>query len=99
MTSAPITTSAAIEARDLRLTLGEGDAAVEILRGIDLTVHDGETLALLAALDALVKSAPPAVAEAFARHRLSGLSGRSYGEPIPSQVAETLLERNLAVAR
>ena len=47
MTSAPITTSAAIEARDLRLTLGEGDAAVEILRGIDLTVHDGETLALL----------------------------------------------------
>ena len=59
----------------------------------------GETLALLAALDALVKSAPPAVAEAFARHRLSGPSGRSYGEPIPSQVAEALLARNLAVAR
>ena len=46
MTSAP-TTPAAIEARDLRLTLGEGDAAVEILRGIDLTVATGETLALL----------------------------------------------------
>ncbi len=46
MTSAT-TTLAAIEARDLRLTLGEGDAAVEILRGIDLTVPAGETLALL----------------------------------------------------
>ena len=46
MTSAP-TTLAAIEARDLRLTLGDGEAAVEILRGIDLTVADGETLALL----------------------------------------------------
>ncbi len=40
-------TRPAIEARDLRLTLGDGEAAVEILRGIDLTVADGETLALL----------------------------------------------------
>ncbi|MBT2135872.1 ATP-binding cassette domain-containing protein [Croceibacterium sp. LX-88] len=37
----------AIEAHDLRLTLGEGEAAVEILRGIDLIVPTGETLALL----------------------------------------------------
>ncbi|MBH5323239.1 ABC transporter ATP-binding protein [Aurantiacibacter sediminis] len=36
-----------ISARDLRLTLGEGDAAVEILRGIDFDVMPGETLALL----------------------------------------------------
>ncbi len=36
-----------ISARDLRLTLGEGQAAVEILRGIDLDVSAGETLALL----------------------------------------------------
>ena len=42
MTSPP-----AIAARDLKLTLGEGEAAVEILRGIDLTVATGETLALL----------------------------------------------------
>ncbi|MEO6040358.1 MAG: ATP-binding cassette domain-containing protein [Croceibacterium sp.] len=42
MTSPP-----AIAARDLRLALGTGDAAVEILRGIDLTVADGETVALL----------------------------------------------------
>lgn len=37
----------AIEARNLRLTLGEGPAAVEILRGIDLLVPTGQTLALL----------------------------------------------------
>ena len=37
----------AIEARDLRLTLGEGESAVEILRGIDLAIGTGETLALL----------------------------------------------------
>jgi putative ABC transport system ATP-binding protein len=36
-----------IFARDLRLTLGDGPAAVEILRGIDLDVQPGETLALL----------------------------------------------------
>ncbi|MXP43130.1 ABC transporter ATP-binding protein [Allopontixanthobacter sediminis] len=37
----------AISARNLTLTLGEGDAAVEILRGVDLEVADGEVLALL----------------------------------------------------
>ncbi|MXO57980.1 ATP-binding cassette domain-containing protein [Altererythrobacter salegens] len=47
MTSAPATLIPAITARDLRLTLGEGAAAVEILRGIDLDVATGETLALL----------------------------------------------------
>ena len=36
-----------IAATDLRLTLGDGAAAVEILRGIDLEVPQGETLALL----------------------------------------------------
>jgi len=36
-----------IAAKDLRLTLGDGEAAVEILRGIDLDVMPGETLALL----------------------------------------------------
>ena len=36
-----------IDARNLNLTLGEGDAAVEILRGIDLIVPKGQTLALL----------------------------------------------------
>jgi putative ABC transport system ATP-binding protein len=37
----------AVLARDLRLTLGSGDSAVEILRGIDLAVPQGQTLALL----------------------------------------------------
>jgi putative ABC transport system ATP-binding protein len=41
------TPSPVISARNLRLTLGDGPAAVEILRGIDLDVQPGETLALL----------------------------------------------------
>lgn len=41
------TLTPAIVARDLRLTLGSGASAVEILRGIDLTVAQGQTLALL----------------------------------------------------
>ena len=42
-----MTTPPVISARNLRLTLGDGPAAVEILRGIDLDVASGETLALL----------------------------------------------------
>lgn len=36
-----------IEAHDLTLTLGRGDGAVQILRGIDLSVAAGESVALL----------------------------------------------------
>ena len=43
MTSPPL----AIDARNLTLTLGSGDAPVEILKGIDLQVPLGQTLALL----------------------------------------------------
>ncbi len=43
MTSPPL----AIAAVNLILTLGEGSGAVEILRGIDLSVPQGQTLALL----------------------------------------------------
>ena len=39
--------SPAILARNLILTLGSGEAAVEILKGIDLEVPQGQTLALL----------------------------------------------------
>ena len=46
MTSPP-SPPAAISASALTLTLGSGDQAVEILRGIDLTVPQGQTLALL----------------------------------------------------
>jgi putative ABC transport system ATP-binding protein len=39
--------SLAISAQNLTLTLGNGDAAVAILKGIDLTVPQGQSLALL----------------------------------------------------
>ncbi len=43
-----VTTSQdAICARDLRLTLGSAEAPVEILKGLDLTIARGETVALL----------------------------------------------------
>ena len=37
----------AIHAQNLTLTLGSGEAAVEVLKGVDLDVPDGQTLALL----------------------------------------------------
>lgn len=43
----PSDSSPAIVAKNLRLSLGRGTAAVEILKGIDLTVPAGQTLALL----------------------------------------------------
>ena len=39
--------SPVIAAQDLSLTLGKGDGAVHILRGIDLVVEQGQTVALL----------------------------------------------------
>lgn len=45
--ASPAPQSPAIHATDLRLTLGNGSAAVEILRGIDLMVEASTTLALL----------------------------------------------------
>lgn len=47
MTSPHLAQPSAIAARNLTLSLGSGEAAVEILRGIDLTVPLGQTLALL----------------------------------------------------
>ncbi|MBX7527360.1 ABC transporter ATP-binding protein [Qipengyuania vesicularis] len=41
------TSQDAICARDLRLTLGSTEAPVEILKGLDLTIGKGETVALL----------------------------------------------------
>ena len=41
------TSQDAIFAKDLRLTLGSTEAPVEILKGLDLTVRQGETVALL----------------------------------------------------
>ncbi|MBS0476558.1 MAG: ABC transporter ATP-binding protein [Proteobacteria bacterium] len=47
MTSPQPAPQAAIAASNLTLTLGQDGSAVEILRGIDLTVPHGQTLALL----------------------------------------------------
>lgn len=81
----------AIEARDLRLTLGEGDAAVEILRGIDLTVNDGETLALLG---------PSGSGKSSLMAVLSGLERASSGTlRVAGADFETLDENALARAR
>ena len=52
-----------------------------------------EVLALLAAAAALVKCAPQAVAEAFAGRRLGGLQFRSFGNPMPGQSVERLIDR------
>ncbi|PZT91194.1 MAG: ABC transporter [Citromicrobium sp.] len=41
------TTQDAISARDLHLTLGSAEGAVEILKGLDLAIASGDTVALL----------------------------------------------------
>lgn len=90
MTSAP-TIPAAIEARDLRLTLGEGATAVEILRGIDLSVTTGETLALLG---------PSGSGKSSLMSVLSGLERASSGTVrVAGADFETLDEDALARAR
>lgn len=47
VTSPSLSRAPSIIASDLRLTLGNGGGAVEILKGIDLLVPQGQTLALL----------------------------------------------------
>jgi putative ABC transport system ATP-binding protein len=42
-------TSALVQLADVRLTLGKGSARTEILRGIDFTIAEGETVAVLGA--------------------------------------------------
>ena len=80
-----------IAAQDLRLTLGEGRAAVEILRGIDLTVTEGETLALLG---------PSGSGKSSLMAVLSGLERASAGTlKVAGADFETLSEDALALAR
>ena len=80
-----------IHARDVTLSLGSGDGATEILRGIDLDVRRGERLAILGASGS-GKSSLMAV--------LSGLERASDGEvTIVGQDFTTLDEDRLAEAR
>lgn len=53
-----------------------------------------ELLALLGAVAALAKSAPAEIAETFAERRLGGLAIRNFGNPIPGQRVERLIERS-----
>ena len=83
--------SPVIDASDLRLTLGEGDAAVEILRGIDLSVAAGETLALLG---------PSGSGKSSLMAVLSGLERASSGQlQVAGQDFLSLDEDGLALAR
>lgn len=52
-----------------------------------------EVLALLAATEALSKSAPSDIVELFAARRLGGLSFRSFGNPMPGQSVERMIDR------
>jgi putative acyl-CoA dehydrogenase len=52
-----------------------------------------ELVALLAATAALAKCAPSQVAEAFAERRLGGLAMRNFGNPMPGQSVERLIDR------
>ena len=83
--------SPVIDASDLRLTLGEGDAAVEILRGIDLSVAAGETLALLG---------PSGSGKSSLMAVLSGLERASSGQlQVAGEDFLSLDEDGLALAR
>ena len=86
-----MTSPAVIEARDVRLTLGEGAAAVEILRGIDLDVPQGQTLALLG---------PSGSGKSSLMAVLSGLERASSGSlKVAGEDFERLGEDALARAR
>ena len=55
-----------------------------------------EALAQLAAAAALAMSAPPAIAKTYAAHRLAGIAGRNYGNPLPDALARELMDRSFA---
>ncbi|WFL76471.1 ABC transporter ATP-binding protein [Altererythrobacter arenosus] len=83
--------SLAISARNLTLTLGTKAAPVEILRGIDLDVHEGEVVALLG---------PSGSGKSSLMAVLSGLERASSGSlQVAGQDFSTLDEDALAFAR
>jgi hypothetical protein len=60
-----------------------------------LARRTAEMLAQLAAAAALQATAPASIAEAYAANRLGGLPGRSYGNSLPGEVVDRLLNRGL----
>jgi putative ABC transport system ATP-binding protein len=80
-----------IDARSLTLTLGSGNGAVEILRGIDLAVPTGQTLALLG---------PSGSGKSSLMAVLSGLERASGGTlTVAGQDFAAMDEDGLALAR
>ena len=91
MTSPQSAPNFAIAATNLTLSLGSGEAAVEILRGIDLTVPQGQTLALLG---------PSGSGKSSLMAVLSGLERASSGAlTVAGQDFAALNEDALAAAR
>jgi len=91
-------------AKDTAGLPGAREAVTHIQKGFTdpdreiLARRTSETLSLLAAAAALAVSAPPVIAEAFAAHRLAGLAGRNYGDPIGGPLADVLIDRAFAEA-
>ena len=82
---------AAIAAKDLTLSLGSGDSAVEVLRGVSLTVPQGQTLALLG---------PSGSGKSSLMAVLSGLERATSGSlTIAGEDFAALSEDQLAAAR
>ena len=81
----------AIAAQNLTLRLGQGDSAVEVLRGIDLTVPHGQTLALLG---------PSGSGKSSLMAVLSGLERASSGQlAVAGEDFAAMSEDALAAAR
>jgi len=81
----------AICAQDLKLTLGNGEAAVEILRGIDLVAPQGQTLALLG---------PSGSGKSSLMAVLSGLERATSGRLVVAGADFTAMDEDaLALAR
>ena len=86
-----MTNTPAIAARDLTLSLGTGDAATHILKGISLTVPQGQTLALLG---------PSGSGKSSLMAILSGLEQATSGElAVAGANFATLGQDDLARAR
>lgn len=83
--------TAVINARDVTLTLGDGDAAVKILRGVDLAVAQGESVAILG---------PSGSGKSSLMAVLSGLERATSGSIRVNRTEfTTLSEDGLATAR